>query len=313
VKLLRRFSALPWLIVAVLQLVASGQSQPSTTIPPSPTKMPVDLVSLVFVVTDDRGQPVTDLKKEQLTVLDNGKPPKRIAMFESSTSLPARLGLIIDASNSEKTNLPLVEQAVEPFIRKIVRPGADKAFVLAFDEVFELIADLTDDQAKLAAGIRNIHPGGGTAVWDTLYFACREKLLKERNTTPVRRVIVLISDGDDNQSHVTYKEALEMAEMTEVTIYAISTGGGRSSPYHHGDGDLKGLAEATGGKAFFPHRVSDLKDALDAIADDLRTQYSISYEPDDLVRNGKFRTVKIESADRKLKVRARKGYFTPRQ
>lgn len=270
-------------------------------------------MSLVFVVTGDHGQPVRDLKKEQLTVLDNSKPPKQIVMFESSTGLPLRLGLVIDASNSMRKNLPLVQEAVEPFVREIVRPDADKAFVLGFDEVFEVTADLTNDQAKLAAGISKIRAGGGTAVWDAVYFACRDKLMKEQNATPVRRVIVLISDGNDNQSHVTDKEALEAAGRAGVMIYTISTNAGHSSIYYHGDDSLRTLAEATGGKAFFPHRVLDLKDALVVIADELRAQYYIAYAPDGLEHNGKFRSIKIESEDNKLKVRASKGYFAPKQ
>jgi VWFA-related protein len=182
--------------------------------------------------------------------------------------------------------------------------------VLAFDEVYEVTQDFTNDLEKLKAGIRVIRPGGGTAMWDAVYFACREKMLKEMNSGPVRRVIVLVSDGDDNQSRVSRREAVEMAQRAEVIIYAISTNLGIVDDT--GPHNLRALADATGGRAFFPFKLQDLSDAFNEIQGELRSQYLVVYKPDDFQPNGQFRTIQIIPENQKLRVSARKGYFAPK-
>jgi Ca-activated chloride channel homolog len=276
-----------------------------------PSVKSVDVVPVIFAVTDKHGRFVRDLKREEFKILDNNRPPKEIVNFESQTDLPLRVGLLIDASNSNRERFLFEQQATQQFLQEIIRPQSDKAFVLAFDEVSEFTQEFTNDLEKLKAGIRIIRPGGGTAMWDAVFYACRDKMLKENNSGPVRRVIVLVSDGDDNQSRVSRREAVEMAQRTEVIIYAVSTN--LSNVKDSGDYNLKALADSTGGRAFFPFKLQDLSDAFNEIQGELRSQYLVVYKPDDFQPNGQFRTIQIIPENEKLRVRARKGYFAPKR
>jgi Ca-activated chloride channel homolog len=202
------------------------------------------------------------------------------------------------------------QQAASEFLQQIIRPKGDRAFVLAFDEVWDLTQDFTGDLDKLAKGIQVIRPGGGTALWDAVFFACRDKLMKERDQGPVRKAIILVSDGDDNQSRVLRQEALDMAQRAEVIVYTISTN--LSNIQDQGDRNLKMLADSTGGRAFFPFKLQDLADAFHDIREELRSQYSVSYKPDQFIANGSFRPIQISMSEKKFKVRAKKGYYVPK-
>src|SRR5262249_13178586 len=159
-------------------------------------------------------------------------------------------------------------------------------------------------------GVKGIRPGGGTAMWDAVYYACRDKLLKERmGSETVRMAIVLVSDGDDNQSRVLRDEAIEMAQRAGVIVYTISTN--LSNIFQPGDKNLKMLAEATGGRAFNPFKLSSLQDDFHEIQEELRSQYSLSYKPDQVQLNGQFRPIMIASENKSLRVRAKKGYYVP--
>lgn len=275
-------------------------------------KKRVDQVNVIFTVTDKRGRFVKDLKQAQFTILDNNKPPQKIENFEAQTNLPLRVGLLIDASNSIRDKFLFEQQAASEFLQQVVRPETDMGFVLAFDELPTITQDFSNDLDKLTKGIRAIRPGGGTAMWDAVFYACRDKLLKEKNTGPVRRAIILVSDGDDNQSRVLRQEAIEMAQRAEVIIYAVSTN--LNNIKDSGDHNLQLLADATGGRAFFPFKLHDLADAFNEIQGELRSQYSVSYKPEALLANGQFRSIQILAADsKKLRVRARKGYFAPKE
>src|SRR5215471_3445533 len=292
---------------------AQQQATPGNGDQPPKTKIvtSVDVVNVVFTVTDDHGRFVKDLAQNQFRILDNNKPPKEITDFEAQTGLPLRVGVLIDASNSIRDRFKFEQQSAIEFVQQSLQPDVDKAMVLSFDEIYEVVQDFTNDLDKLSAAIRNISPGGSTAMRDAVYYTCREKLMKEQSTGPVRRVIILVSDGNDTQSHVYRKEAIDMAQRSETIIYTISTGLG----YSNGEGDhnLKLLAESTGGEAFFPIKVTDVADAFARIQRELRSQYSIAYKPDDFVRNGQYRTISIKTVPHDLKVRAKKGYYARMQ
>jgi Ca-activated chloride channel family protein len=302
---------------------APQQSPPATRPAPSPGsakseeaappvfRTRVEEVNLIFTVTDKRGKFVKDLTQDQFKILDNNRPPKEVLNFEAQTDLPLRLGLLIDASNSIRDRFLFEQQAATEFLQEIIRISTDKAFVLAFDEVWDLIQDFTNDLGMLRRGIKQIRPGGGTAMWDAVYYACRDKLMKERATGSVRRAIILISDGDDNQSRVLRQEAVEMAQRADVIVYAISTN--LSDIHSTGDKNLETLTEATGGRAFFPFKLRDLSDAFGDVESELRSQYAVAYKPADFVLNGEFRPIQITAENKKLKVRTRKGYFAPKE
>ncbi|HMC31955.1 MAG TPA: VWA domain-containing protein, partial [Candidatus Angelobacter sp.] len=184
---------------------------------------------------------------------------------------------------------------------------SDAAFILAFDEQWDLAQDFTGDLDKLRNGVKGIRAGGGTALWDAVYYACREKLMKEPARNAVRRAIILVSDGDDNASRVYREEAIDMAQRAEVIIYTISTS--LMGMHTKGDDNLKILAEASGGRAFFPVKLDDVSAAFRDIQEELRSQYSISYRAENLVANGQFRPIQIIADSKKFKVRAKKGYY----
>ena len=149
-------------------------------------------------------------------------------------------------------------------------------------------------------------------MYDALYFACRDKLLKTAKGLTVRRAIILLSDGDDNQSHVTREEAIEMAQRAEAIVYTISTN--VSGTKQSGDKVLERIADASGGRAFFPFQLRDVANAFAEIQDELRSQYAVSYKPADFKNDGHYRTIEIVANDRKsFKVRARRGYYAPVQ
>ncbi len=269
-----------------------------------------DEVNVVFTVVDKSGKFVRDLKQDQFKVLDNHLPPRSVTNFSAQSNLPLQVGLLIDSSNSIRDRFQFEKDAVSEFLYEIIRPKTDKAFVLAFDEKWDLTQDFTGDLDKLKIGLKGIKAGGGTALWDAVYFACRDKLMKEQANTSVRRAIVVVSDGEDNQSHVYKDEAIDMAQRAEVIVYTVSTtlmGTGTK-----GDDNLRALAEATGGRAFFPVKLDDVVAAFTDIQDELRSQYSISYHPENFVANGQFRPIQILADGKKYKVRAKKGYFVPK-
>jgi VWFA-related protein len=158
--------------------------------------------------------------------------------------------------------------------------------------------------------VHELRPGGGTALYDALYFACRDKLLKAPKDIAVRRAIILLSDGEDNLSHVTREEAIEMAQRAEAIVYTISTN--VSGTHGPGDKVLERIADATGGRAFFPFQIRDVVNAFTEIQDELRSQYSLSYTPADLKHDGHYRTIEIIANDRRnLRVRSRRGWYSP--
>jgi Ca-activated chloride channel homolog len=270
----------------------------------------VNEVRVVFTVTDRHGHYIKDLKENDFAVIDD-KMPAELRSFRSETDLPLQVGLLVDASNSVRDRFKFEQEAAIEFLNAIIRPHYDKAFVVGFDSTPEVTQDFTDDTGNLSAGVRMLRPGGGTALYDALYFACRDKLLKQEQTGPVRRAIILLTDGEDNLSHVTREEAIEMAERAEVIVYTISTN--ISGMKGKGDKVLERIAEATGGRAFFPFQMRDVSDAFLSIQEELRSQYAVAYKPANFVADGRYRTSEIRAQDRNLKVRTRKGYYAPKQ
>jgi VWFA-related protein len=269
-------------------------------------------VNVVFTVTDRHGRRITDLKQGDFRVLDDNKPPQEIRSFHAETNLPLQVGLLIDASNSVRDRFKFEQESAIEFLNQTIHPRKDQAFVVGFDVTPEVTQDFTDNTEQLAHGVHELHPGGGTALYDALYFACRDKLMKAPKSTTVRRAIILLSDGDDNQSHVTREEAIEMAQRAEAIVYTISTNvSGTKGP---GDKVLERIADATGGRPFFPFQIRDVANAFAEIQDELRSQYAVAYKPADLKSDGHYRTIEIVANDRKnFKVRARRGWYAPTQ
>ncbi len=270
----------------------------------------VNEVRVVFTVTDRHGRYIKDLKRDDFRVIDDQKPAE-LRSFRSETDLPLQVGLLVDASNSVRDRFKFEQEAAIEFLNAIIRPRYDKAFVVGFDATPEVTQDFTDNTEGLSAGVRMLRAGGGTAMYDALYFACRDKLLKQEQVGPVRRAIILLSDGEDNLSHVTREEAIDMAARAEVIVYTISTN--ISGMKGKGDKVLERIADATGGRAFFPFQMRDVSDAFLSIQEELRSQYAVAYKPADFAADGRYRTIAILAQDKGMKVRTRKGYYAPKQ
>jgi len=289
---------------------AAGQTAPGSTV-----KVRVELVNVLATVTDKKNHLVLNLNKDDLRVLENNQP-QQISFFSRETDLPLRIGMLIDSSNSIRERLRFEQEAAVEFLSDAVRPGKDQAFAVGFDVEPQLLQDYTDDVDKLGAAIRNIQAGGGTGLYDAIFFACKQKMLIFPPPEPyLRRVMIIISDGQDNESEHTREEALSMAQRAEVTIFAISTSQGGSNagtgPNSRGDKILTRLAQETGGRVFFPFEASDLAASFQEIARELRSQYSVAYVSTNAAHDGTFRAITIEAKDKNLRVRAKAGYFAP--
>jgi VWFA-related protein len=274
-------------------------------------KKRVDEVNVLFIATDRHGKFVRNLNQGDFAILDDHKPPQSIINFRRETDLPIELGLLVDTSGSVRSRFGFEQEAAVSFLQHTLRANFDKAFVMGFNGHGQIAQDFTDNVTLLATGVHSLRSGGGTALYDAVYRACRDKLIKGKADYPVRRAIVIVSDGEDNQSEYSKSQAIEMAQRAEVIIYAISTDD--SGLILRGDRALEQLADATGGRAFFPFKMKDIRNSFAAIEDELRSQYVVSYKPADFDPDGRFRSIEITALKKDLQVRARRGYYAPRQ
>lgn len=286
---------------------------PQSQAQPSPVfKIPVEYVSVLFTVLDKKNHYVTNLREADFTVYEDDTP-QTIRIFRAETDLPLRIALLIDASTSITASLKFEQDAAIRFLQAILRAGKDKALLVTFDSNLEFVQDFSDDMDLLARTIRDIRAGGGTALYDAVYRTCREKLSAPRGD--FRNVIILITDGEDNDSRVqSLTKVVEAAQRVEATIHTISTNStGTPSPSSDSplrfDKILKEMANQTGGLAFFPFRDREFAQSLEGIGQQLRSQYNIAYVSTNPIRDGRFRTIKIVPHDKHLQAKARRGYF----
>ena len=290
------------------------QAQPGNAPGDSDTKPFViggNEVSLIFTVTDSHGRYIPNLTQNDFALLDDQKAPEKVNSFHQQINLPLRVGIVIDASTSIHSRFQFEQQSAIEFLLQVLKAKGDRAFVMGFDVTPTIEQDWTGDMDALETGVNRLRPGGGTALFDAVYTACRDKLLTEKGPEPVRKAMILISDGDDNQSRVYLSEAIKECERAETIIYAISTNWTPSRGA--GDKVLTQLAEETGGEVFFPPSVEEMSSSFQEIESELRSQYSLNYTPADFQADGAFRTIYLYCYDRRYKVHARKGYFAPRQ
>jgi Ca-activated chloride channel homolog len=271
----------------------------------------VNEVNVLFIAMNKHGKFVRDLSQSDFNILDDHKPPQTIVNFTQQTDLPLQLGLLIDTSGSVHGRFQFEQDAAIGFLQRTIRAHFDHAFVTGFNSHSRVVQDFTDNVSLLAAGIQRLDNGGGTALYDAIYSSCKERLLKDDSDRTVRRALIVVSDGEDNQSEHSRAQAIEMAQRAQVIIYTISTDD--SGLILKGDKILAQLADATGGRAFFPFKMKDIKSSFSAIEDELRSQYVVSYHPADFDADGRYRSIEITSLKKDLQVRARRGYFAPQQ
>ena len=332
---------LPASTIRAQQAPASSKQQqaPPSTPPPPPGQQgnpqtgqtfvkEVNLVDVLFTVLNRRNKLVPDLEESDFKIFDEGKP-QEIRYFSKQTDLPLRIGMLLDTSNSIRERIKFEQDASVSFLFSVLRHNKDQAFVMTFDDEPQILQPFTSDAGALRDQIMGTRAGGGTAIYDAVYQACSTQLNhppRPEGDQPdvVRRVMILISDGEDNLSTHTRAEAIELAQRTSVVIYTISTSTQWVSleetdpnktsdrKYHLTEGDkiLQDLAQETGGRAFFPYHVDDLDQSFQDIGDELRNQYSIAYQPANYVLDGRYHKIRVEVPDHKgYQVRARRGYY----
>jgi VWFA-related protein len=276
----------------------------------------VDEVAVFFAATD-HGKAINDLTQSEVVIRDNRQPPASILGFRGEAQLPLRMGVVIDTSDSITTRFAFEQKAAIDFMQKVLTGKDDLAFVVGVSGSVLLVQDETADKDLLSAGIGKLAPGGGTALWDAVSYAA-DKLANVSETQPVARILVVISDGNDNSSSASLKEAIQQAERGEVIVYTVSTRDNRdvTTPLVAdvsmvGDRALKAVAERTGGTAFLPGSLGYLDRSLRDLQQVIRSRYMVSYRPALFKRDGQYRTIDItaQKSGHKLRIYARKGYY----
>jgi VWFA-related protein len=265
-------------------------------------------VDLVFTVTDKKGHFVTGLDQSKFVLLDNGRPPEQVFHFAQQTDLPLRVGIMLDTSSSIRGRFEFEQDSAISFLLQVLHRN-DRAFVEGFDVQLDVAQPFTGNIALLNEGVKRLRPGGGTALYDAIYATCHDQMLTLRDNTPVRKAIILVSDGDDNYSHALESDAIKECQRADTTVYAISTN--VSPSRDKGDDVLQAIANATGGRAFYPTRIEDVAAGFAGIEEELRSEYLLEYRPANFKQDGSFRTIYLQSTDARYHVRAHTGYFAP--
>ena len=310
--------------VAVNLSIPATSQEPAAQAPPV-IKSQVSLVNIFATVRDKKKHIMPSLKKEDFHVFEDDQEQK-IAFFSNERALPITLGLLIDTSLSEENRLPAEQEAATGFLNQVLRKG-DEAMVISFGTDVDLLSDFTDDRAQLDRAIRSarinapnvsmVNAGPlppesrtrglrGTAFYDAVWVACTEKLATEAG----RKALVIITDADDQGSKVELKEAIEVAERTDAVIHILLV---HDPGYGTRPDVAKKMAEETGGRVIDVGSMKHLQEAFDQIAEELRDQYTLGYYPTNPAHDGKFRKIKVETADKELKALARRGYYAPKE
>jgi Ca-activated chloride channel family protein len=274
----------------------------------------VNEVNVLFVAAH-KSKAVSDLSQNDITVQDDNKPPVAILAFRTQRDLPLRVGVAIDTSSSVTGRFRFEQAAASAFFRQAINRDGDLGFVMGFENHPTVTQDFAGDPDLLSKGVDRLTPGGGTALYDAVHVACR-KLRNRPEQNVVARVLVVLSDGQNNAGYLTLERAIDAAQEAEVTVYAISTNYSKSVGEidlgaEQGNSNLRKLAEHTGGRILFPPSPKDVAKAFAKISEELRSRYEVSYKPADFTPDGHYRKIKIEARKTgdKLEIRARKGYY----
>jgi VWFA-related protein len=297
---------------------AAVQTQPRATPPTAPAqdaatptiKILANEVDLVFTVTDKNGKFINGLNQSSFGLLDDGRPPEAVLHFYSETNLPLRVGVMLDTSSSIRQRFKFEQDSATTFLLQVLHRN-DRAFVEGFDVQTDVEQGFSNNIDLLSEGIHRLRPGGGTAMYDALYSACKDQMLTLRENGVVRKAIVLVSDGVDNYSHALEEDAIKECQRADTIVYAISTDVGPTKDKQGYDA-LRKIAETTGGQAFFPVRIEDVAQDFNNIEEELRSQYLLEYRPANFKQDGSFRTIYLHANDSRYHVRAHTGYFAPR-
>ncbi len=287
---------------------------PSQSKPSAPTfRVSVNEVAIFFAAMD-HGKPITNLAPSDVAIRDNSQPPDAILGFRNESQLPLRLGLVIDISASVTDRLSFELAAATKFLQDVVVNKDDLAFVVGVNNAVRLVQDFTADQTLSSHALNQLAPGGGTALWDAVAYAA-DRLATHPESEPVARILVVISDGEDNSSSITLKQAIATAQSGEVAVYTVSTSEDISQEPSVlvGKHALQTLSDLTGGAAFVPGSARHLDSSLADLQQVIRGRYLVSYKPASFQRDGRYRSIDIQAQKdgRNLQIIARKGYYAP--
>jgi Ca-activated chloride channel homolog len=292
-------------ILLATLLVTTALGQQEQTI-----KVDVDLVNLYLTVCTNKGRLITNLDRESFKIFEDGRQ-QVITHFSRETDVPLTVVLLMDTSGSVADKLRFERDAIAQFLPTILRKGRDKAALVTFNHDFELQNDYTDDSSVLTASLEKIRAGGGTRLYDALYYVLQEKLSGPEE----RKSIILLTDGDDRFSHRSLQDILQLAYRNNVSIYAISMNniGRRPSESDLSDQVMRSLGDDTGGMSLFPKNMGKLASHFENIGNDLHSKYTIAYRSTNQEKDGTFRAIRVELNKPHYVVRTRQGYFAPVQ
>jgi VWFA-related protein len=298
-------------------------SQPQTTL-----KVSTEVVNVLAIVKDKSGHLMTDINKDDFSLMEDSNP-QEIRYFSKQTDTPLTLGILVDTSPSQGRVLSVEQEEAKAFIAQVIKPK-DLAFVLHFDVDVELLQDFTSDKKMLSKAIdeTQINGGGGgvlpgtfpssdgggaTHLFDAVYLSANDLLKNEIG----RKVIILLTDGEDQGSKEKLQTALEVAQKSDLIIYSIEISDRmfymRQGVFFSGDSVLKKLSAETGGRVIEVKSNRDVHQAFQEIAEELRTQYLLGYTPTNTKHDGSFRKIEVKVRDHNYKIQARRGYYAANQ
>ncbi len=296
-----------------LNSAASVQDIAMTTIVPHPALTifkHVDEVNLVLSATNHHGHFVRDLNPLDLVISDNGEAPDKITYFQTQTDLPLRVALVLDTSDSINYRFDVELKSAKGFLKKVLRPDRDAALIVGFNQTPTLVQPLTSDLRLLSHGLNSLKARGETALFDALALAADQLKPAERELSPVRRAIVLVTDGEDNRSHINLDQAVERALRAESVIYVVNLKKYRVSEEDvDGDRIIEALANATGGAVLQTADNEDIAASFRKIEQELRSQYALGYRPQHVIESDLFRPIKI-NGPQGIHIHCREGYYT---
>ena len=311
--------------IAVALLLPStyvAQSKPQEVGQDDVIRVDTDLVTLTATVTDSRGRYLANLTRNDFTIYEDGVK-QELAYFNTGDRVPVSLGIIFDTSGSMIDKIDGVKDAVEHFVKSV--STGDEIFLIRFSDDAEIVQDFTDDRKRILRVVNDLEPRGSTALYDAIVLGL-QRVVQGKNR---KRALLLLTDGNDTSSSMKFDSAVALARRSEVIIYALGIGHGERGSFGHDDlsgilrgqaGDtvdmkvLRGFADMTGGSAVYLENAHaggrDLIDEAAAqVANELKQQYTLGYRPTNKRKDGAFRQIKIELADRSLRVRTKKGYY----
>lgn len=310
--MLLRYLCIFFLLISVIanaQIQSAAAREGSEFLAPAATiSTAVDEVNLAFTVTDKKGHFISNLGPNDFRLLDNHQAPQRLTLFQQRSDLPLHLAVLIDASASVEYRFAFEKDAALEFLKHVLRPGVDQAFMVTFNDRVKTVVDATDRPERLKSALKKIKPGGNTALHDAVIYAC-DKLRQLPESQMTRRAIVLISDGVDTVHHFTLQDAEQEASRNEVMIFSLTTNYSELDPNAEGDKVLQELAASTGGALLPAHDDSKLHSALHNIQKALHNQYVVAYNPADFAPDGSYRRVELQALKHGLRTNCRKGYY----